>query len=114
MTRTIDYLEMVREKLEIKSDYQLAKVLVINRGRISEMMQGKKHASPYICWKIADILEINRDYLLAEIEAERATTETQRNYWQSFVTRVEKQAANMRIIHIKLFRFFQSRRKRNK
>lgn len=95
MTKTQHYLGMVKERLGLTSDYQLAAAIEVNKGRISEMMKGTKHATPYVAFKIAEILSLEPACVLAEIESESAPTEQQKDYWKGFVSRVGRQAAGI-------------------
>lgn len=84
MTKTQKLLEDVREVHRGATDYKLAQLLDVPRTTMHEMVKGKREADAYAATKIA--LELSRDPLevIAEIEAEAATTEAKRTFWKSF------------------------------
>ena len=68
----MDILEMLdacKTKLGLKSDYALAKVFEIRPVRMSAYRRGKEHPDVYVCFKIAEILEISPAKVIAQVEA---------------------------------------------
>lgn len=80
-----ELLEKVRKKLEIPSDYALAKKLDINKSRISEYKSGKVKLNNYVTVKIAEALNIDKFKLIAEIEADKAKKEAIKKFWNSYL-----------------------------
>jgi|GEM_PF-5983019 len=54
------------------SDYRLAQVLEISKASISEIRRGKTTLGAPTCKKVADIMTVPYEWVLACIEAERA------------------------------------------
>lgn len=88
--RTSELLKDCKIKLKISSDYQLAKALGINSGRISDYMKGKRIPNPYACIKIAECLRLDPLALIAEFEEMSAKNATERGFWADFRQRAEK------------------------
>lgn len=84
MTKTQKLIEEVREKMGDVTNYQIAKTLGFHRSAMKRMTEGNQQADAYACTRIA--LLIGRDPLevIAEVEAESATTEAKRSFWASF------------------------------
>jgi len=91
-TKTVEYLNRAKEKLGISSDYALAKVLDVHQAIVSQMMSEKKHATEDVAFKLAQILEEDERLVLAEIRAESAPTEKQKDWWRGFSSRVRHAA----------------------
>jgi len=84
MTKTQKLLEDCREKLDGVTDYALAKKLEIPRARVSEYVRGIQNADAYAAARMALLLGRDPLEVIAEIEAESATTEAKRSFWASF------------------------------
>lgn len=70
-------------RLEVKTDYALAKKLEIDRARISEYMLGKKVPNEYAAFRIAAALGRDPAEIIAEIQAEK--DEKNREFWRDFL-----------------------------
>jgi hypothetical protein len=79
-----ELLDRCKAKLEIKSDYALAKMLDIPRMRISDYRLGKVKLDEYAYFKIAEILEESPIKLMAMILAKNAKNENKRLFFQRF------------------------------
>lgn len=84
MTKTQEYFELVRVKLEAASDYRIAQVLEISTQNVSEYVRGIREADTYACTRIAMVLELDPLEVIAQVEAEAARTEKKRDFWRSF------------------------------
>lgn len=80
-----DLLMQCKIKLEIKSNYQLAKKLEMHSGLISDYMNGKRIPNPFAAVQIAKCLEINPLLLIAEFEELSAKNEKEKEIWQEIV-----------------------------
>lgn len=70
--KTDQYLDQAKQASGITSDYGLAKVLGVTRQAVSNWRQARTLPDPLICFRLAELLEINAAQVLADIELERA------------------------------------------
>jgi len=69
---TQDYLALVKRRHNIESDYGLAKLMGVGRQNVSGWQLGKNTLSNKECYKVAVLIEVRPDLVIADIEAERA------------------------------------------
>lgn len=69
---TLEYFEAVKVKLNITSDYKLAKALGISRQLASKYATGKSVPGPLVAFRVAEILGDQPWAVLADFERERA------------------------------------------
>ena len=86
MSKTTDYMDEVKRRKGLTSNYQLHKVLDVSEQAISECYAGRKHADLYIGTKLALELGIEPIHLLAEVREEVEKNEKKRQFWASFRT----------------------------
>ncbi len=79
--KTAEYLDQVKEKLNLSSDYQLAREIGVSTGGIANYRKGRNTFDQFVCFQVADILEINPAEIIANIQAERETDKFKREYW---------------------------------
>ena len=87
MEKTININELLdgcKLALGAKSDYQMAQMLEMNKGRISEFRSGKRVPDTYACTRMAQALKRDPLEIIAMVEANSAKNETQREFWRSF------------------------------
>jgi len=84
MTKTQELLEAVRVAMDGATDYAIAKALKLHRPRVHDYRTGKRHADAYAATQMA--LALKRDPLevIAEVEAESASSAEKREFWKSF------------------------------
>lgn len=70
--QTIDFLDAIKRRHEIQSDYALAKLLNVRQTRISHYRRGVSCFDADMALKVAEMLEMPSGYVLACIEEERA------------------------------------------
>lgn len=87
MSKTTDYMDEVKRRKGLTSNYQLHKALDVSEQAISECYAGRKHADLYIGTRIALALGIEPIHLLAEVREEVEKNEKKRQFWASFRTR---------------------------
>jgi transcriptional regulator with XRE-family HTH domain len=78
---TLEYLQAVKKKLGIESDYALAQRLGVTRSAISKLQLGKAVFSDDVALSVAQILDLNPLVVIAQANAERATTPEMRARW---------------------------------
>lgn len=69
--KTIEFLDAVKERHNLTSDYQLAKFLKIRQSGISHYRTGKGGFDDEVAIKIAGVLDMPAGYVLACAHAER-------------------------------------------
>ena len=93
--RTAGYLELLRKLTETGSDYAISKLLGETRQKISGYKNKGITFGPEICEKVAEILEIPLEVVLADMEAERAKRAPIRKAWEHTADILRKSAAAM-------------------
>ena len=78
---TTDYLDILKTKQGIKSDYAIAKHLGLTRAAVSRYKTKKSFFSDEIAVKVANELDLNVGVVLADIHAERETDPVLHNAW---------------------------------
>jgi transcriptional regulator with XRE-family HTH domain len=86
--KTIDYLDAMRAKLRLTSDYQLAKRLAVSHQRISNYRTMRSTFDATIAARVAEILEIEPIKVIADTEIERATKPEHRKLWETIAAKV--------------------------
>lgn len=81
-----ELLDECKTKLEITSDYKLAKELEISTARVSEYRNRKTIPDIYACFKIAEILGKSPSVVLAQVQAVFNKNEAKRLYFKRFFT----------------------------
>lgn len=84
MQSTHEFLQAVKARHSVKSDYALAPLLGVTRASISRLQSGKDFMGDSTAIKVAKLLEIDARYVLACTHAERAKEETEKAVWQGF------------------------------
>lgn len=83
MRTSVQYLDAVKRKLGVSSDYALRTHLGITTASISSIRNGKSHMGEETAIKVADILGIAREEVLSAVSAERAKSPEARAVWTS-------------------------------
>lgn len=86
---TIDYLEAVKKRLQITSDYRLSKDLKIPQTTVSNWRNGKRQLDDENAIKFAQILEMPPGVILADMHAERATDTITKNTWSKIAKQLQ-------------------------
>lgn len=93
MKTTIEFLDAVKEKLGIESDYALAKRLGFSLSAVSNYRTGRRYLDDDSALAIASALEVHPFVVIANANAERAKTPEQRERWSGVM---EKFSASFR------------------
>jgi transcriptional regulator with XRE-family HTH domain len=91
--KTLEYLDAVKAKHGITSDYALAKVLNFSQSSLSLYRSGRRIFDDDVALRIATELGINPLAVIAAANAERAKTPEQRDLWHGIM---EKFSASFR------------------
>ena len=81
MKTTIQYLELVKAKLALPSDYALAKVLGVSHTSIIQYRNGRSALGIETSMKVGQILGIDSHAVYADGQVERAKSEDQTAFW---------------------------------
>ena len=86
--KTIDYCRALKKKLAITSDYQLAKQLGLQRQTVSHYVNGHRAFDQPIALRVAEILEISPEKVIADMELERASSPELQEVWKRIAKKV--------------------------
>lgn len=79
--KTPEYLDAIRAKHELPSDYAVAKILGISRSAISNYRNNDKNFDDEVARRVAALLGISPEIVVLDMHAERAQTEEMRALW---------------------------------
>lgn len=79
---TIEFLNAIKAKYEITSNYGLARKLDQTDTDIARWMKGKNTLGDEAALKVAEHLDLDPAYVLACVHAERAKSEPEKAIWQ--------------------------------
>lgn len=83
MEKMQSFLEQIRKRYDITSDYGLAKILQVSRTAISaHKYKRSKNFSEESAYKIAKLLDLDPAYVLTCLAAERAKDDRVRETWR--------------------------------
>lgn len=92
------FLDAIKKKRGIQTDYRLGRILEISHSRISNYRTGKREFDEDTCEMVAIELEEPVEYVMAEIQAVRAMRSKQTAAWRRLarLARKGKTAAGRR------------------
>ncbi|WAL84970.1 helix-turn-helix domain-containing protein [Pandoraea sp. XJJ-1] len=90
MKTTVDFLDAVKIRRDLPSDYALAKLLCIRPSAISNYRAGRSHFDEEIAVRVAEILEIDPMEVIASANYERAKTDTGRALWAGLLEKISE------------------------
>ena len=93
--KVIEFLDECKKKLDISSNYALAKALEIPEPRIHDYYKNKGTPDEYACFKFAECLEIDPAIVIAEIRAETEKNPRKREFFRVFRGACGKAAAGI-------------------
>lgn len=76
------YLDEVRERHDLPSDYAIAKTLGVTRAAISKYRCGRTLPDDLVCARIADAIGCEPMEIIAAINYQRAKTDDARSLWE--------------------------------
>lgn len=83
MKTTVEYLDLVKAKLALPSDYALAKTLGVVTSSIIAYRNGRSAMGIEICMKVGEILQLDGHAVYAQGQIERAKKPEIQAFWQS-------------------------------
>ncbi|KVA74089.1 hypothetical protein WM36_17230 [Burkholderia ubonensis] len=81
MKTTSEWLDAVKARLDLPSDYALAKALDVSRQAISLWRNGHQPLPDEACLKVAEMLDVNPFEVMATVKLERIKDEERRAVW---------------------------------
>lgn len=80
--KTVNFLDAIKTRYRLPSDYALAHFLGVSKAVISSYRVRKSRLDDAIALKVAKLLELDPGYVAACIHAERARRDDVREMWQ--------------------------------
>jgi hypothetical protein len=108
MKTTVEFLEEIKAKYGLKSNYALAKKMGQTDTGVARWMHRKGSFSDETCLQVADLLDIDPAYVMACIHAEREKNEKLRALWERIATLTTGIAAALVVFHFVPFEHFQN------
>jgi len=88
--KSADFLDAIKKKYAIKTDYPLSQILKISPSQISGYRTGQREFGEATCELVAIELDEPIEYLLAEIQAVRATRTKHEAAWRRLARLAKK------------------------
>lgn len=85
---TLQYIDALKKKLGISSDYAIAKALNVPRATVSNYRTGRSAFEARIALRVAELLEIDAGRVLVDMEIERARDAQTRTLWKRIASKV--------------------------
>lgn len=82
MNTTVEFLDAVKAKTGLPSDYAIAPVLGVTRSAVSKYRNGKDFLGEETALRVAHILDLEPAAVLAAIQAEKAKTDEGKAAWK--------------------------------
>lgn len=86
--KTVEYLESVKRKLDLPSDYALAKVLGVTRSNISNLQTGRSAMCDESAVKVAEILGMPSGRVLIDMHLERSKAPEVKAAWAGLMEKI--------------------------
>jgi DNA-binding XRE family transcriptional regulator len=80
--KTTEILDAVRAKLDLPSDYAVAKALGVTRESVSQLRNGKTSMGIETAMKVGEILQIDGHAIYAHGQIERAKNQQIIDFWK--------------------------------
>lgn len=81
--KTTEYLDLVKARLSLPSDYALAKVLGISQQSVTQFRNGRSAMGIETCMKVGEYLRVDGHAVYADGQIERATKPEIADFWLS-------------------------------
>lgn len=85
--KTIELLDATKEKLGIKTDTELCHALETSRARIGNYRTGIRTPDVEVCFKIAEILNVEPSAVITAVRVEGSSTPKERTFWERHAKR---------------------------
>lgn len=87
---TIEYVDAVKSRLHITSDYAVAKALGVTKQAVSRYMKGTGYFDDYVAIRVAKLLEIEPLQVIADVNLQRAQNAEVRAVWAGLMEKISK------------------------
>lgn len=84
MMTTADYLDAIKAKLGLTSDYAVSKVLGVRTSSVSRYRNGVSAFDDEVCFKVGELLDVNPLEVIVAVRAERALNDDARSRWEGY------------------------------
>ena len=94
--KTSEYLDQVKSRHALTSDYQLAKRLQVPTQTVSNWRSGTSNPNTFLCFRLAELLDLPAHQVVADIELERAERTGQAETaatWRTWLDKLSSTAA---------------------
>lgn len=81
MLRTVDYIDLLRDRTETGSDYAVAKLLGVSEDAVNQYRKGTRAMSADVALLVAEKLQVPLLEVLTDTHAEHAKTPEMRKKW---------------------------------
>lgn len=81
-----DYFDAAKARLNIQSDYELAKRLDMHNGNLADMRKGGRAVPLDVAYRLAITLELDPALVVADLESQREKNEARRAFWSGFIS----------------------------
>ena len=88
MKTTIEFIDAVKSRSGVASDYALAPVLGITRAQVSKFRNRKDFLGDSTAMKVGKLLQIDPAYVVACAHAERAREDAEKSLWQGLAAKL--------------------------
>jgi predicted transcriptional regulator len=95
MKTTIDFLEALKARYQLVSDYSIAKLLGVTRACVSSYRNNKSFFDDSTAIHAAKLLEIDPAYVVACVHSERAKSDDQKAVWREIMEKFGGVAASV-------------------
>jgi hypothetical protein len=90
MQTTNEFLDAVKAKLGIASDYKLTKALGLSANAVGHYRSGRSRLDDRVVVRVAELLEVDPAYVMACVYAERAGSEELRGVWADMAAKYRR------------------------
>ena len=88
--KTSEYLDAVREKLHLPSDYALQKPMGVSKAQLSRYRNGLDSLSDAMAVRVAEILQKDAGKVLIDMHMERSKTPEIRAAWADIMEKISE------------------------
>ena len=82
MRTTVQWIDAVKKRHGLESDYAVAKLLDVGQSQISHYRMGRSTMDVYMAARVAQLLELEPIQVIASAEAERARDAGKKDFWK--------------------------------
>lgn len=99
---TLRYLDAIKQRHDVKSDYAVSKLLGITRQQVSNYHRRGEFFSDITALRVAELLDIEFMEVLAAQNAERARRPDERKVWVDLAKKAAGAVAGLAAVHFAL------------